>query len=91
MGAGAPEQKGATDGSGGCLKLPWPANAWRLCGRDLAGRRINRVLVRRHVTSGLGGFAAAALSVLEAIALAVHLEDVDVVGEPVEQCAGQPF
>ena len=30
-----------------------------------------------------------ALALLEAVAVAVHLEDVDVVGEPVEQSAGQ--
>ncbi len=28
---------------------------------------------------------------LQAIALAIHLEDVDVVGQPVEQRAGEPF
>ena len=28
---------------------------------------------------------------LEAVALPVHLQDVDVVGEPVQQCAGEPF
>jgi hypothetical protein len=27
----------------------------------------------------------------EPIAFAVHLQDVDVMGEPVEQCAGEPF
>ena len=27
----------------------------------------------------------------EPIAVAVHLEDVDVVGQPIEQCAGQAF
>jgi len=31
----------------------------------------------------------ASLALLEAVAVAVHLEDVDVVGEPVEQSAGQ--
>ena len=33
----------------------------------------------------------ALLALLEAIAVAVHLEDVDVVGEPVEQGARQPL
>jgi hypothetical protein len=33
-------------------------------------------------------FAAA---LLEAVAVAVHLQDVDVVGEAVEQGSGQPF
>ncbi len=37
---------------------------------------------------GWGSFAAA---LLEAVAVAVHLEDVYVMGEPVEQSAGQPF
>jgi hypothetical protein len=31
------------------------------------------------------------LALLEAVALAVHLQDVHVVGEAVQQCAGQPF
>ena len=30
-------------------------------------------------------------AVLEAVALAVHLQDVDVVGEPVQQRADEPF
>ena len=50
------------------------------------------------VSSGLGvdrlvrslgrGVLAAAL---EPVALAVHLQDMDVVGEPVQQCSGEPF
>ena len=36
---------------------------------------------------GLAGF----LAVFEAIALAVQLQDVDVVGQSIEQRAGQPF
>jgi hypothetical protein len=35
-----------------------------------------------------GPFAAA---LLEAEAVAIHLQDVDVVGEPVQQSAGQPL
>ena len=31
------------------------------------------------------------LALFEAIAVAVHFEDVDVVGEPIEQRAGQPL
>ncbi len=38
-------------------------------------------------SGGVGGLARAALC--EPIAVAVHLEDVDMVGEPVEQSAGQ--
>jgi hypothetical protein len=37
---------------------------------------------------GVGG-TAFTLALLEAEAVAVHLQDVDVVGEPVEQGAGQ--
>jgi hypothetical protein len=29
--------------------------------------------------------------VLEAEAVAVHLDDVNMMGKPVEQCAGEPF
>ena len=36
---------------------------------------------------GYGVVAAA----LEPVALAVHLQDVDVVGEPVQQCSGEPL
>src|SRR5215813_13010409 len=35
--------------------------------------------------------ALALLALFEAIAVAVHFEDVDVVGEPIEQRAGQPL
>src|SRR3954454_5019079 len=47
----------------------------------------------RHL-AGAGRALGLALSPpagLEAVALAVHLEDVDVVGEPVEERAGQPL
>jgi len=37
------------------------------------------------------GVALPALALLEPIAIAVHLQDVDVVGEAVEQRAGEPF
>ena len=40
-------------------------------------------------SGGFGGFSRLALG--QAITFAVHLEDVDVVDQPVEQCAGQPF
>ena len=40
--------------------------------------------------SGVGG-AAFAAALLEPEAVAVHLQDVDVVGEPVEQGSGEPF
>jgi len=33
----------------------------------------------------------ALLALFETIAVAIHFEDVDVVGEPIEQCAGQPL
>ena len=35
--------------------------------------------------------ALASLALFEPIAVAVHFEDVDVVGQPVEQCTGQPL
>jgi len=62
------------------------------------GRRKSRPLGVCSVLSesderfGLGvcaGGSGAALA--EALAVAVHLEDVDVVGQPVEQCAGEAF
>ncbi len=62
------------------------------------GRRKSRpvgvwsVLSESDERFGLGvclGGSGAALA--EAVAVAVHLEDVDVVGQPVEQCAGEAF
>lgn len=38
---------------------------------------------------GLGFLFEPAL--LEPVAVAVHLQDMDVVGEPIQQSAGQPF
>ena len=38
-----------------------------------------------------GSVFASVLTVCEAIAVAVQLEDVDVMGQPVEQRAGEPF
>ena len=40
---------------------------------------------------GLVGGAGAAVTVFKAEAVAVHLEDVNVVGKAIEQCAGEPF
>ena len=37
------------------------------------------------------GSALTAPALPEPIAIAVHLQDVDVMGQPVEQCPGQPF
>ena len=39
----------------------------------------------------VGGWISFATALLEAVAVAVHFQDVDVVGEPVEQSAGQPL
>ena len=39
--------------------------------------------------SAFGGRGSFASALLEAVAVAVHLEDVDVVGEPIEESAGQ--
>ena len=41
--------------------------------------------------SAFGGWGLFAATLLEAVAVAVHLQDVDVVGKPIEQGAGQPF
>ena len=45
----------------------------------------------RAISSGQPQEAEPALALLEAVALIVYLQDVDVVGEPVQQRAGQPF
>ena len=45
----------------------------------------------RAISSGQPQEAEPALALHEAVALTVHLPDVDVVGEPVQQRAGQPF
>ncbi len=40
---------------------------------------------------GVGGWRALALALLQAVALAIHLQDVDMVGEPAQQRARQAF
>src|SRR5438128_7052867 len=45
----------------------------------------------RLTASGALRLALALLALFEAIAVAVHFEDMDVVGQPVEQRAGQPL
>ena len=45
----------------------------------------------RLAASRVLGPPLALLALFEAIAVAVHFEDVDVVGQPIEQRAGQPF
>jgi hypothetical protein len=42
-------------------------------------------------SSAFGGRGSFAAALLEAVAVAVHLQDVDMMGEPVQQCAGEPF
>jgi hypothetical protein len=42
-------------------------------------------------SSAFGGRGPFAAAVLEAEAVAVHLDDVNMMGKPVEQCAGEPF
>ena len=62
--------------------------SWRQDRRMLADwvvRGLGVIWVVRSM--GRGVFPAA----LEAVALAVHLQDVDVVGEAVQQRPGQPF
>ena len=41
--------------------------------------------------SVFGGWILFSVTLLEAVAVAVHLHDVNVVGEPVQQSAGQPL
>ena len=41
--------------------------------------------------SVFGGGISFVSALLEAVAIAVHLQDVNVVGEPVQQSAGQPL
>ena len=41
------------------------------------------------VVGSLGGWVSTLAALIEAVALAVHLEDVDVVGEAVEQRPGE--
>jgi hypothetical protein len=38
-----------------------------------------------------GGWLSFATASLETVAVAVHLQDVDVMGDALEQCAGAPF
>ena len=41
--------------------------------------------------SAVGGWISLAAALLEAVAVAVHLQDVDVMGNAVEQSAGEAF
>ena len=41
--------------------------------------------------SVVGDAPRSTLALFEPVAVAVHLEDMDVMGEPVEQCAGEPL
>ena len=63
---------------------------WRLerSGSRHSARSACGEAVGRTGLLGVGG-AAFALALLEAEAIAVHLQDVDVVSEPVQQGAGQ--
>ena len=81
-------QKSTTSGSGtdaGMGRAPWHArspDSWRV------PRRVGLKGQPGFLASGVGwGFSRAALG--EPIAVAVHLEDGDVVGQPVEQRAGE--
>jgi len=46
---------------------------------------------KRVGDAGLAGSDAFAAALLEAVGVGVHLQDVDVVGDAIEQCAGEPF
>jgi hypothetical protein len=56
----------------------------RTSGDQFAGLGINGVSVRR-------GFPAADLGLLQPVAFAVHLQDVDMVGQPIEERSCEPF
>ena len=75
------------------LTLCLPDSSRPKCGFHLGfglGRdSVDSALCVVRVFGSLGhGVVAAAL---EPVTLAVHLQDVDVVGEPVQQCSGEPF
>ena len=61
--------------------------------RDVTKPRANGTPRHHPSDGGLDGPGAALtlLALFQPVAIAVHLQDVDMVGEPVEQCAGEPF
>src|SRR6516165_10392514 len=61
------------------------ARAWRAPDLPRSEHR-GRLVARRVLRPAL-----ALLALFEAITVAVHFKDVDVVGQPIEQCAGQPL
>src|SRR3712207_2340467 len=72
-------------GASGGANFPHCRDEHRPCPGAAHCGRSGRELIRGGV------LALPSPTRLQAIALAVHLENVDVVGEPVEQRAGQPF
>src|SRR5271169_4868014 len=74
---GWPEQKYISDAGKKAPEL----GAFRQTS-DLGG------IIRRCVRAGTAG---AALALIEPVAFAVHLQDMDVMGEPVEQRTGEPL
>ena len=69
---------------------PWPMAGDVLRSCDLARVRIE-LLCRRSI-GGLAGFGLAARDgVLEPIALAIHLQDMDMMGEAIEKSPCQTF
>ena len=74
----------AAEGMGGAEPRAAP-RAWRAPDLPRSEHR------GRLAASRVLGLALALLALFEAIAVAVHFEDVDVVGQPIEQRAGQPL
>ncbi len=64
---------------------------WGLRGRGPLERSGRGPRPREARLAGLGVGVPFAAALFEAEAVAVHLEDVDVVGEAVEQCPGESF
>ena len=62
-----------------------------LSGSDFASAWIDIVAFGSISIRGSRGSAPPAFRLLEPVAVAIHLEDVDVVCEPVEQRAGEPL
>ena len=62
-----------------------------LSGGDLASAWIDAVAIGSVCIRGTRSSAALVFRLLEPVAVAIHLENVDVVGEPVEQGAGEPL
>ena len=75
---GLPEQKYLSDGG---KKAP-----------ELGGHFSSNVRLRWDYPTACPGWSGASgVALIEPVAVAVHLQDMDVMGEPVEQCTGEPL